>query len=69
MGIHFISLALKTLGGITETTGKTLKSIAHLSDDRGFQPSSLSVAFNRFTQLVSISAMRGSATILIAGDS
>ena len=48
---------------------KPLKRIALLSDNRGFQPSGLSVAFRRFAQAVSISAMCGSATMLIARDS
>ena len=69
MGIHFIPLALETFGGLSETTRKTLKIIALFSDNRGFQPSGLSVAFSRLAQAVSISAMRGSATMLIARDS
>ena len=40
-GIHFIPLVLKFFGGLSETTRKTLKRIAHLSDNRGFKPSSL----------------------------
>ena len=68
MGIHFIPLALETFGGLSKTTRKTLKRIALLSDNRGFQPSGLSVAFSRLAQAVSISAMRGSATMLIARD-
>ena len=69
MGIHFIPLALETFGGLSETTRKTLRGIALLSDNRGFQPSGLSVAFSRLAQAVSISAMRGSATMLISKDS
>ena len=69
MGIHFIPLALETFGGLSETTRKTLKGIALLTDNRGFQPSDLSVAFSRLAQAVSISAMRGSATMLFARDS
>ena len=68
MGIHFIPLALETFGGLFETR-KTLKRIALSSDNRGFQPSGLSVAFSRLAQAVSISAIRGSATMLIARDS
>ena len=48
---------------------ENIEKIAHLFDNRGFQASGLSVAFSRFTQAVSISAMRGSATMLIARDS
>ena len=69
MGIHSIPLALETFGGLSETTRKTLQRIALLSDNRGFQPSGLSVAINGLTQAVSISNMRGSATMLIARDS
>ena len=69
MGIHFIPLALETFGELSETTRKRLKRIALLSDNRGFQPSGLSVAFSRLAQAVSISTMRGSATMLIARDS
>ena len=69
MGIHFITLALETFGGLSETTRKTLKGIAPLTDNRGFQPSGLSVAFSRLAQAVSISAMRGSAKMLFARDS
>ena len=68
MGIHFIPLALETFGGPSETTRKTLKRTALFSDNRGFQPSGLSVAFNRLTQAASISAVRGSATLLIVRD-
>ena len=68
MGIHFKTFALETFGGLSGTTRKTLRRIALLSDNRGFQPSGLSVAFNRLTQAVSISAMCGSATMLIARD-
>ena len=67
MGI--IPLALETFGGLSEKTRKILKRVALLSDNRGCQPSALSVAFNRLTQAVSISAMSGSATMLIARDS
>ena len=69
MGIHFIPLVLETFGGISETTRKILKRIALLSDNRGFQTSGLSVAFSRLAQTVPTSAMRGSATMLIARDS
>ena len=69
MGIHFITLALETLGGQSRKTRKTLKRIALLSDNRGFQPSGLSVAFRHLAQAVSMGAMRGSATMLIARDS
>ena len=66
MSIHFIPLALETFGGLSETTRKTLKRIAVLSKNRGFQPSGLSEALSCLAQAVSISAMRGSATMLIA---
>ena len=69
MVIHFIPLALETFGGLSETASRTLKRITLLSDNRGFQHSGLSVAFSHLAQAVSISAMRGSATMLIARDS
>ena len=69
MGIHFIPLALETFGGLSKTTRKTLKRIDLLSDNRGFQPLGLSVAFSCLAQAVSVSALRGSATMLIARDS
>ena len=65
MGIHFIPLALENSGGLSETR-KTLKRIALLSDNRGFQPSGLSVAFSSLAQVVSKSTICGSATMLIA---
>ena len=69
MGIHFILLALETFGGLSETTRKTLKKIVLLSDNKGFEPSGQSEALSRLAQTVSISAMRGSAAVLIARDS
>ena len=68
MILHFIPVALESFGGLSEITQKTLKRIALLSINGGFQPSGLSVAFNRLTQALSITAMRGSATMLIARD-
>ena len=62
-------LASDTFGGLSETRRKSFKKLALLSDDRGFQPPGLSVAFNRLTQEVSISAKRGSASMMIARDS
>ena len=69
MGIHFVPLTLETFCGLSETTRKTLKKTPLLSDNRDFQHSGLSVAFSRLTQAVSISAMRDSASMLIARDS
>ena len=69
MGIHFIPLGSETYDKLSETTRKTLKRIALLYDNRNLQFSGLSVAFNRITQAVSISTMRGSTTMLIARDS
>ena len=63
------TFGVRNFGGLSKTTRKTLKRIALLSDNGGFQPPGLSVALSRLAQGVSISAMRGSATMLIARDS
>ena len=52
MCIFFIPLALETFGGLSETTLKTLKRIALLSDNRSFKPSGLSGAFNRLSSCI-----------------
>ena len=39
-----------------------------LADNRNFQPAGLSIAYNRLSQGVSVTLMRGSATMLIARD-
>ena len=47
---------------------KKLNRIAPLVDSRGMQPSSLLIVFDRFTQMASIKALLGNATMLIARD-
>ena len=68
VGIQFIPLAVGTFGGFSETVRKTLKRIATLADKRNLQPAGLSVAFNRLSQSVSVTAIRGSAIMLLARD-
>ena len=66
VGNQFIPLAFETFGGISERVGKTLKRIATLADNRNFQPAGLLVAFSRLSQSVSVTAIRGSAIMLLA---
>ena len=68
VGIQFIPLACETFGGLSETVRKTLKRIATLADNRNLQPAGLSVAFSRLSQSVSVTAIRGSAIMLLARD-
>ena len=68
VGIQFIPLAFETFGGFSETVRKTLKRIATLADNRHLQPDVLSVAFSRLSQSVSVTAIRGSAILLLARD-
>ena len=68
VGIQFIPLAFETFGGFSETVRKTLKRIATLADNRNLQPAGLSVAFSRLSQSVSVTAIRGSAIMLLARD-
>ena len=68
VGIQFIPLAFKTFGGFSETVRKTLKRIATLGENRNLQPAGLSVAFSRLSQSVSVTAIQGSAIMLLAGD-
>ena len=69
VGIQFIHLAFETFGGFSETVRKTLKRIATLPDNRNLQPpAGLSVAFSRLSQSVSVTAIRGSAIMLLARD-
>ena len=67
-GIQLIPLAFETFGGFSETVLKTLKRIATLADNRNLQPVGLSVAFSRLSQSVSVTAIRGSAIMLLARD-
>ena len=66
--IQFVPLAFESFGGFSDMVRKTLKSIALLADNRTFQPAGLSIAYNRLSQGVSVTLMRGSATMLIARD-
>ena len=66
--IQFIPVALKTVGGFTDTVRKILKKIATLADNRSLQPAWLSVAFSRLSQSVSVTAVRGSAIKLLERD-
>ena len=66
MGITFVPLATEVLGGISATFKKTLKRLAVLSDNRSFQAQGLSVAFCKLMQSLSITAIRGSAEMLLA---
>ena len=66
MGIIFVPLAIEVLGGISATFNKTLKRLAVLSDNRSFQAQGLSVAFCKLMQSLSITAIRGSAEMLLA---
>ena len=68
VGIQFIPVAFETFGGFSETVRKTLKRIATLIDNRNLQPAGLSVAFSRLSQSVSVTAIRGSAIMLLARD-
>ena len=68
VGIQFIPLAFETFGGFSETVRKTLKRIATLADNRNLQPAGLSIAFSRISQSVSVTAIRGSAIMLLARD-
>ena len=68
VGNLFIPLAFVTFGGFSETVRKTLKRIATLADNRNLQPAGLSVAFSRLSQSVSVTAIRGSAIMLLARD-
>ena len=68
VGIQFIPLAFETFGGFSETVRKTLKRIATLADNKNLQPMGLSVAFSRLSQSVSVTAIRGSAIMLLARD-
>ena len=66
MGTKFVPLAIEVLGRISAFFKKTLKRLAVLSDNRSFQALALSVAFSKLMQYLSITAMRGSATMIIA---
>ena len=66
MGITFVPLAIEVLGGISAIFKKTLKRLAVLSDNRSFQAQGLSVAFCKLMQSLSITAIRGSAEMLLA---
>ena len=68
IGIQFVPLAFESFGGFSDLVRKTLKRIALLADYRNFRPAFLSIAYNRISQGVSVTLMRGSATMLIARD-
>ena len=68
VGIQLIPLAFETFGGFSETVRKTLKRIATLADNRNLQPVGFSVAFSRLSQSVFVTAIRGSAIMLLARD-
>ena len=66
MEITFVPLAIEVLGGISANFKKILKRLAVLSDNRSFQAQGLSVAFCKLMQSLSITAIRGSAAMLLA---
>ena len=66
--IQFIPLAFETFGGFSETFHKILKRIATLADNRSFQPAGLSVAFSKLSQSFSVTAIWGSAIMLLARE-
>ena len=66
MGITFVPLAVEVLGGISATFKKSLKRLAVLSDNRSFQAQGLSVAFCKLMQSLSITAIRGSAAMMLS---
>ena len=57
-----------SFGGFSDLVQKTLKRIALFADNRIFQPDGFSIAYNRLSQGVSVTSMRGSATMLITRD-
>ena len=65
-GIQFVPLAFESFGGFSDLVRKSLKRIALFADNGNFHPASLSFAYNRLSQGVSLTIMRGSATMLIA---
>ena len=66
MGITFVPIAIEVLDGISTTFKKILKRLAVLSDNRSFQAQGLSVAFCKLMKSLSITALRGSAAMLLA---
>ena len=68
IGIQFVPIAFKFFGGFSDFVQKTLKRIDLLADNRNFQPAGLSIAYNRFSQGVSMTLMRASARMLISRD-
>ena len=66
MGITFVPFAIEVLGGISATFKKTINRLAVLSDNRSFQAQGLSVAFCNLMQSLSVTAIRGSAEMLLA---
>ena len=50
IGIQFVPLAFDSFGGFSDLVQKTLKRIALLADNPKFQPSGLSIAYNRLSQ-------------------
>ena len=68
VGIQFIHLAFESFGGFSGTVRKTLKQIATLSGNRKLQQAGLPVALSRLSQSVSVTAICGSASMLLARD-
>ena len=63
---HLFPLAIEILGGISANLKKTLKLLAVLSDNRSFHAQGLSVGFCTLMQSLSITAIWGSAAMLLA---
>ena len=68
VGTLFIFLASELFGRFSETVRKTLKRTASLADNRVLQPAGLSLAFSRLSQSLSVTAILGSAVMLLATD-
>ena len=62
---HLFPLQLKSLAGYRQPSKKH-RRLAVLSDNRSFQAQGLSVAFCKLMQSLSITAIRGSAEMLLA---
>ena len=64
--VCFILLAFKSVGGLSATVCKALKTIFILSDDRSLQHAGLSLAFSRLSESVSVTVIREPAIMLIS---
>ena len=63
-GITFFPPAIEELGGVSASfKKKTLKHLTVLSDNGSFQAQGLSIAFFKLIRLLSITAIRRSATV------